>query len=963
MTRSRSADGSYLFDRFQLSADGTLLLRDGVAIALAPKVLQILLVLVQRAGQVVRKEDLIEAVWPDRFVEETGLTRNISLLRRALGREGQDFVATVARIGYRFAIPVARIETSAVSSAPVQIPHTGVDRSGSDQGHVVLGRDAELTRLIESFEQARRGHGGIVAITGEPGIGKTTVVETFARQLNVPHYLGRGRCSERLASAEPHLPILEALDEIAVADASLIDTLRVAAPTWAQHVAHSNQAPLTPVDAADVQGTGSPERLMRELTSFLEAATRRQPIVIVVEDLHWADVATIDVLAHLASRLNRINLLVVVTYRQREMLIAQHPFARLRGELIARNQLVEIPVSLLTLEDIREYLGHAFGDAPVPLETVVQVFQRTEGNPLFVVEVVRYLRRKGLEFGVSSLTRDVPDSLRGLIDRGLQGLDPVTRQLLSIAAVQGYEWDSATVARVSGVSASEVEERIRTADHIHGLVRFEREDELPDGSLTLLCRFVHVLYQDALIGSIAPSKRTEWARQIADILLQSHANRSDSIAGSLAVLFETGREFWKASQFFLITSQHAARLFAWATASELAHRGLKCLNSAREKQPEERSRRELDLTFARLLPLSSLQGYASPEVERLTQRVVELSDQLSDVPGAAAALGATWLVRMVRGDCLAAKEAGVRLAALGASTQSDVLLMNGHMQAQIACHHLGEFHNARDHAATVIALADRASHIDRCIGILDPIVASVAESSRNRWITGHLARALSDCEAAVTLGRELRHPDSLAFAWLFHAWIHGYQRKWARCLASSEEGIAIARESGSVQTLAWNRCVRGWALAHMGDVSVGHAEVIAGIEDSQAIMGQVALPQFIAMMAEVLLLQEDLGAAETWLARAIEFETSHDDRYFAAEVRRLSGLCLLKRGRRDDARSGVYDALRIAQEQGAVTFELRAALGLAQIDRRDGHHAVREVLARFPEPESWPDLTAAQTLG
>jgi hypothetical protein len=142
-----------------------------------------------------------------------------------------------------------------------------------------------------------------------------------------------------------------------------------------------------------------------------------------------------------------------------------------------------------------------------------------------------------------------------------------------------------------------------------------------------------------------------FARKIAEALLRSHRDHTDSIAGSLAVLFETGREFWKASQFFLSTSRHASRLFAWVPASEQANRGLRCLRSARGVEPQERSRRELELTFARLLPLARTEGYGSPEVEQLTQRVVRLAEELGDVPAAAAALGATWIVRVVRGEC------------------------------------------------------------------------------------------------------------------------------------------------------------------------------------------------------------------------------------------------------------------------------------------------------------------------
>jgi hypothetical protein len=397
-------------------------------------------------------------------------------------------------------------------------------------------------------------------------------------------------------------------------------------------------------------------------------------------------------------------------------------------------------------------------------------------------------------------------------------------------------------------------------------------------------------------------------------------------------------------------------------ATDQANRGLQCLRSARCVPDRDRSRRELDLIFARLVPLASIQGYASPEVEQLTQNVVRLAEEFGDVPAAAAALGATWIVRIVRGECVAARDAAIRLASVGESAQSDVLLINGHMQAQIACHHLGEFSQARDHASMVMTLADRAPHVERCISVFDPVVASLAESARNRWITGYLACASADCSAAVTLARELRHPDSLAFAWLFHAWIHGYRGDWYRCVASSETGITIARQSGSVQTLAWNGCVHGWAVGHVGNPTEGEAEIIAAVEASKGIMGHVALPQFSAMMAEVLLARSNLTAAEACLTQAMEFETSHDDRYFAAEVRRLSGVCLARQGRTEEARARLCEAREIARAQGATMFELRSSLSLADVTLREGREAARDVLARFPEPEPWPEIVAAQSL-
>lgn len=949
-----TARTSFLFGRFRLSTDGTMLMRDGVVVPLAPKALRTLLTLVEHAGQVVTKQQLLETVWPDSFVEDTGLTRNISVIRQALGDGGEQHIATVARLGYRFVSPVERVDSGSTPLAA----RTGLIRHGDWRGPVV-GRTDELEVLQNAFHAAVDRPGRVIAVTGEPGIGKTTVIDSFLREIDGHSHVGRGRCSERLAGAEAHLPVLEALAELTSEAPALAEILARRAPTWLRLIAPRSPLLTGSADAPEKDARSS-ERLMWELTTFLEETSAAQPVVLVLEDLHWTDVSTIDVLTHLAARMSRLRLLIIITYRHHELALRDHPFMRVRAELLGRGQLEELPVSLLTPDEVREYVLSILHGAHIPTELPALIFRKTEGNPLFMADLVRYLQKAGSAPEKASDIVDVPDSLRALIDRMLLGLQSDARQLASIAAVEGHEFSSATLARVSGTPAADVEEILKRLDEVHALVKRDRETTLPDGTLTLIYRFVHVLYQDALNDSIAPSKRVEWARRIAEALMLSHAGRLDPVAVQLATLFETGRDYWQASQHFLAASRNATSRFAFREAVDLATRGLACLDAATAVDRHHRLQRELDLTFARLVPVSSVEGYASPEAEKISVRLVELGEALSDVPATAAALSATWMIRIVRGECQAAKDAGTRLVALACSAKNDVLLMNAHMHAQIACHHLGEFAEAQEHTAAAVSLVPRLSLAERRIMMFDPIAASLAESSRNLWITGYLARAVADADEAVRIGRELRHPDSLAFALAFHGWLDGHRGDWTTCVASADAGIGIARDADAVQTLAWNRCVHGWGTAHAGASEKGRSELAAGIEASTAIMGQVALPQFYAMMAEVLLLEGDVRSAKEWVDRAIALMNANRDMYFAAELYRLAGACDKACDRPAEAILHLRAALDVARAQGAKLFELRSALDLREIDSMEGHAAVTMALTDFPEPEPWPEIVRAR---
>ena len=230
--RFMTARMCYLFGRFRLSADGTMLLRDGAAIPLAPKALRTLLTLVEHAGEVVTKQQLLETVWPDSFVEDTGLTRNISVIRQALGEDGEQFIVTVARLGYRFTAQVERIEKDMTPRASRIAALARGDRSAP-----MVGRVDELETLRSAFESAVGAPGRMIAVTGEPGIGKTTAVDSFLQQIEGRCRIGRGRCSERLAGAEPHLPILEALEELIADDPHMAEILGRRAPTWLRHIA------------------------------------------------------------------------------------------------------------------------------------------------------------------------------------------------------------------------------------------------------------------------------------------------------------------------------------------------------------------------------------------------------------------------------------------------------------------------------------------------------------------------------------------------------------------------------------------------------------------------------------------------------------------------------------------------------------------------------------------------------
>jgi tetratricopeptide (TPR) repeat protein len=371
---------------------------------------------------------------------------------------------------------------------------------------------------------------------------------------------------------------------------------------------------------------------------------------------------------------------------------------------------------------------------------------------------------------------------------------------------------------------------------------------------------------------------------------------------------------------------------------------------------EDTSRLEFDLTFALFVPLASIEGYGTPDTQDLTGRLLLLCDQIQDPNATSAALAATGVVYAGRGECLATEEVASRLILMGRSTGNDAFLMNGHMLSVIAYHHMGRFGEAEKHGGAIMALDERGRDSERRMAVFDPVVVALSELSRNAWIMGCLRRAPQYAARAVDVGRRVRDPDALAFAWLFDGFMHACQQNWMACLKSLENGIAVASEGDSAQTLAWNRCGHGWVTAQLGRLDEGLEELLEAIESSKRIWGQVCMSQLSTMTAEVLLLKDDIDGAQAWLSQGLELSNQHSEHFFDAELHRLSAVCLLKRRQREAARAHLQSALDIARSQEAAIFELRAGLVLAEHDLPDWRSVLTSVLARFPEPEPWPEV-------
>src|SRR5215467_254985 len=377
-------DRQFAFDRFRFDARTGELWADGTQARLTPRAAAVLATLVERAEQLVTKQELLEQVWGGLAVGDDALSSCIQELRRALGDDARrpKNIETQHRRGCRLIVPTVHL-----GKADNLPPLSRADRP---EPRKFVGRAAEMEQLEKRFQIAASGQRQLVFVTGEPGIGKSALVNAFTEVLDANSVrIALGQCLDHHGVGEPYLPLIEALMQIATsADGTLI-TAAVAthAPSWlALMPSLWTKAQRSGLEA---RSQATQERMLRELTSAIEAIAADELLVLVLEDVHWSDASTLDWLTHVAGRPERVRLLVLATFRPADVGAISAGLGGITAELLLHGRCHEIALNPLDLEAVEAYLAiRLTGDDPlVQSQTARLLLERTGGNPLFMVSL------------------------------------------------------------------------------------------------------------------------------------------------------------------------------------------------------------------------------------------------------------------------------------------------------------------------------------------------------------------------------------------------------------------------------------------------------------------------------------------------------------------------------------------------------------------------------------------------
>ena len=847
-----------------------------------------------------------------------------------------------------------------------------------------VGRGLQLQELHGALRKAAAARGSLLCISGEAGIGKSTLVEEFLASLHINGHtcnVARGRCSERLAEGEAYLPILEALDSLLHSGSadSASRIMRTLAPSWFLELAPAQQQDSSMIRLADSKAT-SQERLKREFFAFLQEVCRHRTLLLFLEDVHWIDTSTVDLLTYVTSRFESLPLLIVVTYRPGEMVERMRPLQQLRLDLEGRGLSRELDLSCLARADVESYLALEFPQHRFPVSFAGFLWRRTEGNPLFMVDLVRDLRdrkvivqdqgRWALSRPVEEIGGDVPASVRSMIQRKIEGLSEQDRRLLQAASVEGAEFHSVILAAATGGDPAEVEERLESIERDHFFVRRIGEREFPDATLSLHLRFIHVLYQNALYATLSPTRRTTLSAATANAILRLHPGSHVSVAHEVALLFESARDFSRAAEFFKVAADRAAGVFANQEAAALARKGLEMV--AKLQSSAEKTQKELDLRITLGPALVSTKGFANPEVEKNYTRAQHLCKEQEKSPHLFPALWGLWNFYEVRGQVDTALQLAQQMLQLAEESKDVALLLEANYALGDTLFWAGEFERSLQHLEEALKLYDRPKHHSLAFvyGGYDPAVASLAFMSWGLWVIGYPEKAVARSDESIALADSLRQPFSQATALSFAAMLHHARHDPAATRTYAERTIALCNEHGIAIYLEMAKIMLGWAKNQETEGGEGIDLIREAIADWRAAGAELVIPQFQQALAAALARGGSYEEALAAIDEALAVIASTGDHSFEADCWRWRGELLWRiqdgaGGEHADAEACLHKAVAIARQQKAISLELRAHARLSPLLARRGEvkaarQALAEIHGKFQEGFDTHDLKHAK---
>jgi predicted ATPase/class 3 adenylate cyclase len=930
------------------------------------------LVVVGEMGGAGRQEQLALGETPNMAARLQGLAAPDTVLisaatyRLVQGHFTVDTLGLQALKGVTTPVSVYRVLQESEAESPLDVAATrGLTP--------LMGRDSEVALLRERWAQSRDGLGQVVLLRGEAGIGKSRLVAVLqeqARGEGAPRLVFRSspyHTQSALYPAMVHVqrllhwqrddPREVVLDKLEQVLRAYSFPLEEAVPLMAALLSVSLPERYPPLRLTPQQQR---QQTLDLLVTWLLAEAARQPILVVWEDLHWADPSTLELLRLVVDQATTARMLTLLTCRPEFHLPWTPP-----------SHVTQLTLSRLSRLQIVQMIAQFVQGKTLPAEVIEQVIVKTDGVPLFVEELCKMILESGLlreEADRYVLTGPLPpvaipatlhDALMARLDRLTTG-----RAVAQLGAVLGREFPYALLHAVAPVEEPTLQ---------HGLAQLVEAEVLYQRGRPPQATYVfkHALIQEAAYQSLLKSTRQQYHQRIAQVLAVQFAEIADTQPELLAHHYTEAGLNEPAVRYWQRAGERAIQRSAHAEAISHLTKGLEVLHALPDTP--ERSRQELLLQTTLGPALMAVKGYAALEVEHAYARARVLCQHIGDTPQFFLVLRGLWWFYLLRAELQTARELGEQLLNLAQRAHDSALLLEAHYTLGNTLNFLGELAAAQAHLEQGIALYDRQQH--RTHALLhgqDPGVFCHSYAAVTLWLLGYPDQALQRSHEALTLAEEVTHPLSLAFALFFATILHFFRREGSLVQTRAEAVITLAAEHGFAHWWALGMMLQGWARAMQGQSAEGIAQLRQGLADWQATGARGAGPYYLAMLAEACGQSEQTEEGLRVLAEALALVNAGGERRHEAELYRLKGELLLNAACRVQnaaltAAECFHQSLAIAHHQQAKSLELRAAMSLSRLWQQQGKQvAARQLLAPiygwFTEGFDTADLQEARAL-
>jgi class 3 adenylate cyclase/tetratricopeptide (TPR) repeat protein len=800
----------------------------------------------------------------------------------------------------------------------------------------LVGRTSELSLLLDRWNKVKGGDGQVIVLSGIPGVGKSRLIHELRSNIQAePHSLLCYQGSP-YHSQSPLAPVIGQMQHAAQLVTREADTDKLAKlDAYLPHVTGRHQEQLSLIakllsipmeNDAGLSGLTSQQvknKTISMLADMLLAFADQQPTLCILEDLHWMDPTTIELITLMISRIERARVLLVVSCRP-----------DFRPAWIDYANTTTLSLTRMSHTEVKTMIQNLSAGGTLPLAVVDQIIEKADGVPLFIEELTSSTLGALSSRGAVQ-RKDPPTSLRvpdTLSDALMERLDRVapSRRLAQVAAAIGREFSEEILLSASQIDKDDMQlalSQLQRADIIHQV------DVWP----LIRYAFKHALLRDVIHEAMLRSKRQQIHADIAASIEKDFRELAESQPEVLAYHYQEAAHHQQAIRCWAKAGQRALGHSANVEAIANFRNALRLLNALPETP--ERTKQEIDVQLALGIPLIAVKGYASEETRDAFSRARDLCLRLGNIPEYFQSLFGEWGFRWMKGNNEEALPIAQEFLVRSQALSDPVLRMVAHRMMGSTLLTIGDFQSSANHFEETIKLSrSEGQRMLSGLYMVEPQVASLLLLSWASWIMGYPDRALARVSEALVLARDLDHPYSIAFAHYMTSVVFLWRGDATLALEHAERSFEISNEQRFSLYAILSRISRGRALGDLGQLREAQAEIARGLHDARDNGVGFMLPMMNSWLAEIHARAGENEIALSIVEKSLAEMRGVSGKAWEAELHRQKAdiLVAINLSRVEEAETHFVKAIEVARHQHAMSLELRAATSLAELRRTQG---------------------------